>query len=106
LDLTTGPWCASNWRAARLAAGATRTRPGQQQYADGCSRNRNQAGDVLQDRSWWIDPTTGQRQPLAYIGPHRLICRAPTGNRYRRDELGRYAAPAPSGQWYWKIPTQ
>ena len=78
----------------------------QQQYADGYSRNQNQAGDVLQGRSWWIDPTTGQRQSLAYIGPNQGYVDYQTGNRYWRDEAGRYAVQTPNGQWYWMVPTQ
>lgn len=78
----------------------------QQQYADGYSRNQNQAGDVLQGRSWWIDPTTGRRQSLAYIGPNQGYVDHKTGNRYWRDESGRYAVQTPSGQWSWMVPAQ
>lgn len=77
-----------------------------QQYADRYSRNQNQAGDVLQGRSWWIDPTTGQRKSLAYIGPNQGYVDPQTGNRYWRDGSGRYAVQTPSGQWSWMIPTQ
>ena len=65
-----------------------------------------QAGDVLQGRSWWIDPTTGQRQSLAYLGPNQGYVDQQTGNRYWRDESGRYAVQVPTGQWYWMVPTQ
>ncbi len=78
----------------------------QQQHADRYSRNQNQAGDVLQGRSWWIDPTTGQRQSLPYIGPNQGYVDPKTGNRYWRDESGRYAVQTPSGQWAWMVPTQ
>jgi hypothetical protein len=78
----------------------------QQQHADRYSRNQNQAGDVLQGRSWWIDPTTGQRQALPYIGPNQGYVDPRTGNRYWRDESGRYAVQTPSGQWAWMVPTQ
>lgn len=78
----------------------------QQQHADRYSRNQNQAGDILQGRSWWIDPTTGQRQSLPYIGPNQGYVDPNTGNRYWRDESGRYAVQTPSGQWAWMVPTQ
>lgn len=78
----------------------------QQQHADSYSRNQNQAGDVLQGRSWWIDPMTGQRQSLAYLGPNQGYVDQQTGNRYWRDESGRYAVQTPSGQWSWMIPTR
>ena len=90
-----------DWQRAQRERGQA-----QQQYADGYSRNQNQAGDVLQGRSWWIDPTTGQRQSLAYIGPNQGYVDHQTGNRYWRDESGRYAVQVPSGQWYWMVPTQ
>lgn len=90
-----------DWQRAQRERGQA-----QQQYADGYSRNQNQAGDVLQGRSWWIDPTTGQRQSLAYIGPNQGYVDHQTGNRYWRDEAGRYAVQTPNGQWYWMIPTQ
>jgi len=90
-----------DWQRAQRERGQA-----QQQYADGYSRNQNQAGDVLQGRSWWIDPTTGQRQSLAYIGPNQGYVDYQTGNRYWRDEQGRYAVQTPNGQWYWMVPTQ
>ena len=43
-----------DWQRAQRERGQA-----QQQNADRYSRNQNQAGDVLQGRSWWIDPTTG-----------------------------------------------
>jgi len=90
-----------DWQRAQRERGQA-----QQQHADGYSRNQNQAGDVLQGRSWWIDPTTGQRQSLAYIGPNQGYVDDQTGNRYWRDENGRYAVQTPNGQWYWMVPTQ
>jgi hypothetical protein len=75
-----------DWQRAQRERGQTR-----QQYADGYSRNQNQAGDVLQGRSWWIDPTTGQRRSLAYLGPNQGYVDYQTGNRYWRDDAGRYA---------------
>lgn len=89
-----------DWQRAQRERGQS-----QQQYADGYSRNQSQAGDVLQGRSWWIDPTTGQRQSLAYLGPNQGYVDSRTGNRYWRDEAGRYAVQVPSGQWYWMVPT-
>ena len=77
-----------------------------QQYADSYHRNQNQAGDVLQGKSWWIDPTTGQRQALPYLGPNQGYVDPQSGNRYWRDGAGRYAVLTPSGQWYWMTPTQ
>jgi hypothetical protein len=90
-----------DWQRAQRERGQA-----QQQNADRYSRNQNQAGDVLQGRSWWIDPTTGQRQSLAYIGPNQGYVDHQTGNRYWRDEQGRYAVQTPNGQWYWMVPTQ
>ena len=78
----------------------------QQQYADSYRRNQSQAGDVLQGKSWWIDPTTGQTQSLPYLGPNQGYVDPQTGNRYWRNEQGYYAVQTPGGQWYWMTPTQ
>lgn len=90
-----------DWQRAQRERGQA-----QQNHADGYGRNQNQAGDVLQGRSWWIDPTTGQTQSLPYLGPNQGYVDYQTGNRYWRDESGRYAVQTPTGQWYWMVPTQ
>lgn len=90
-----------DWQRAQKERGQA-----QQHYADGYARNQNQAGDVLQGKSWWIDPTTGQRQSLPYLGPNQGYVDWRTGNRYWRDQSGRYAVLTPSGQWHWMVPTQ
>ena len=90
-----------DWQRAQRERGQA-----QQQHADSYARNQNQAGDVLQGKSWWIDPTTGQRQSLPYLGPNQGYVDWQTGNRYWRDQSGRYAVMTPSGQWYWMTPTQ
>ena len=89
------------WQRAQQQRGQA-----QQQYADSYHRNQNQAGDVLQGKSWWINPTTGQRQALPYLGPNQGYVEPQSGNRYWRDGAGRYAVLTPSGQWYWMTPTQ
>lgn len=78
----------------------------QQDYAEGYRRNQSQAGDVLQGRSWWSDPTTGQTHSLPYLGVNQGYMDPRTGNRFWRDQAGRYAVQSPSGQWYWMTPAQ
>jgi hypothetical protein len=71
----------------------------QQAYMDGYERNQQEAGRVLQGESSWVDPATGTPRALSYLGPNDAVDPA-TGQRFHRDDAGRYYAQGADGAWY------
>lgn len=86
---------AQGLRQAQAARGQA-----QQAYAAGYARNQAEAGEVLRGNSSWVDPASGQRRALPYLGPNGGYQDPQTGQRFWRDANGQYYAQAPHGAWY------
>ena len=93
--------------AARERAAVQRLRQAEQQRGD-AQRQQNdrfyerqqERGRLLTGQGTWIDPNTGQRQVLPYLGPNNTYTDPRTGNQYARDQRGRYWVRTPTGQEY------
>jgi hypothetical protein len=70
----------------------------QQQYADGYAHNQAEAGEVLRGNSSWVDPRTGERRELSYLGDNVSVDPA-TGQHYYRDASGQYYVQRGHGSW-------
>ena len=109
---TAGP---SN-RTSRKSIRRGRTGSGRREPRPGLSSNiarrlqaatRTKAGDVPAGPSWWIDirrPASVNRWPYILLRTQDMSTHQ-TGNRYWRDQSGRYAVQVPSAN-YWMVPTQ
>lgn len=97
---------------ARERAAAAGVRRAEQQrgaaqgaYAEGYFRNQQEAGNLLQGRSSWVDPTTGDTRILPYMGPNDHYDPR-TGNRFARDGFGNQWVMTPDGHWYPMAPAR
>lgn len=77
----------------------------QQANMDGYARNQREAGRVMRGDSSWVDPTTGAQRAVSYLGPNDAVDPG-TGQRFHRDDTGRYYAQGADGLWYPMQPAQ
>jgi hypothetical protein len=89
-----------DYRAAEQQRGQ-----GQQAYMDGYARNQQESGRVMQGDSSWVDPASGAQRALSYLGPNDAVD-PDTGQRFHRDDSGRYYAQGADGLWYPLQPAQ
>ena len=93
--------------AARERAAVQRLRQAEQQRGNAQRRQNDrfyqqqeERGRTITGQGTWIDPYTGQRQVLPYLGPNSTYTDPRSGNQYARDQSGRYWVRTPTGQEY------
>lgn len=91
------------WQGAQQA-GRNRAMA-QGNHAESYFHNQQEAGNIMQGRSSWINPHDGRTYALPYIGPSPVYD-PQTGNYFGRDNLGNQWVGTPDGYWTLMTPAR